>query len=210
MPIRACAALWALALLRPANALALPKAPRPRAMRVGMAQSATDAKVGAFFSAAASAGVVGVKATEGEQAAVEAAAAALKGGGAPSPARVPLSGTYELVYSAAKGGSSGKLGPFVGKVTQQIVDESAFINQVQFLRGALRVRLRATREVIDDRRIRVKFVETAFELFGRVVVCKPTTGQGVWENWFVEASADGDAATLRVMKTPSLFVLRRL
>ena len=108
----------------------------------------------------------------------------------------------------AKGGSNGKVGPFVGTVSQIIVDEASFINQVSLFGGALVVQLYAQREVIGDDRIRVDFVETVFSLFGQEVRRQPTTGKGVWKQLYVEAAADGSAA-LRVMRTPSLFVLRQ-
>ena len=43
------------------------------------------------------------------------------------------------------------------------------------------------------------------KLFGKQLLDKPTKGQGVWEQIAVN-----DDASLRVMNTPSLFVLRRL
>ena len=82
------------------------------------------------------------------QQSVEDAAAALEGASAvPAQARVPLAGvcasvmtpqsrphqtvrlahqnrasvagTYDLLYSAAKGGSNGKIGPFVGQASRE-------------------------------------------------------------------------------------------
>ena len=63
--------------------------------------------------------------------------------------------------------------------------------------------------MLDGSRIRVSFVETVFELFGAEVARKPTEGQGVWSQVYVKASEQGTAA-LRVMNTPSLFVLERI
>lgn len=101
---------------------------------------------------------------------MEELVSALEGSGPePAQARVPLAGEYELLYSAAKGGSNGKVGPFTGVVTQIISDEASFINQVVLWGGALTVQLHARREVLDDERIRVDFVETSFQLFGREV-----------------------------------------
>ena len=73
----------------------------------------------------------------------------------------------------------------------------------------MRVSLQAKRKVLDADRIRVSFVETVFELFGFEIARKPTNGTGVWSQVFVAASQDG-VADLRVMNTPSLFVLKRL
>ena len=121
---------------------------------------------------------------------------------------MPLAGTYDLLYSMAKGGSNGKVGPFVGAVTQVILDEQNFINQVSLFGGALVVQLYAQREIIDDNKIRVSFVETVFKLFGNEVKRQPTEGTGVWKQLYVESGQDG-SAKLRVMRTPSLFVLRQ-
>lgn len=172
--------------------------------------TATAVGVGALLDTVAASGPVGILASDEEQAAVEATAAALAGtSDEAAQARVPLGGTYDLLYSAAKGGSNGKVGPFVGTVSQIIVDEKAFINQVQLFGGLLTVRLRAEREILDDERIRVSFVETVFQLFGRDVKRSPTKGQGVWEQVYVEGNGPDGTASLRVMRTPSLFVLRQ-
>ena len=61
---------------------------------------------------------------------------------------------------------------------------------------------------IDDNKIRVSFVETVFKLFGNEVKRQPTEGTGVWKQLYVESGQDG-SAKLRVMRTPSLFVLRQ-
>eukprot|EP00316_Scyphosphaera_apsteinii_P022673 CAMPEP_0119312330 /NCGR_PEP_ID=MMETSP1333-20130426/25953_1 /TAXON_ID=418940 /ORGANISM="Scyphosphaera apsteinii, Strain RCC1455" /LENGTH=165 /DNA_ID=CAMNT_0007316931 /DNA_START=185 /DNA_END=682 /DNA_ORIENTATION=+ len=162
-----------------------------------------------LLDAVAEAGPVGIDATTEQQARVESCAGALLDAGyEKAQARVPLSGTYDLLYSMAKGGSNGKVGPFIGKVCQIIVDDKSFINQVQLLGGALKVQLRAEREVLDDERIRVSFIETIFTLFGLEVKRQRTEGVGIWEQVYVERGLDG-SAKLRVMRTPSLFILRQ-
>ena len=60
----------------------------------------------------------------------------------------------------------------------------------------------AEREILDDKQIRVKFKETVFSIFGLELFRKATKGSGVWTQRFVDAG-------LRVMNTPSLFVLRK-
>ena len=89
-----------------------------------------------------------------------------------------------------------------------MVDEKNFINQVSLFGGAVIVQLNAQREVIDDNKIKVEFVETVFKIFGKEVKRQPTKGKGVWEQVYVERGQDGSAA-LRVMRTPSLFILRQ-
>ena len=118
----------------------------------------------------------------------------------PAPTEMKLEGTYALAFSTSSGGSSGKLGPFVGSVTQTFVDEKRFVNAVEL--GPLRIALNAEREVLDERRIRVSFVSTAVSLWGRMLLERETNGKGVWTQRYVDNE-------LRVMDTPSLFVLRR-
>ncbi|CAE8621413.1 unnamed protein product [Polarella glacialis] len=65
---------------------------------------------------------------------------------------MPLKGVWELLYSTAPGGSNGKVGPFIGSVTQTFVDDLRFVNAVELF-GALKVSLEAEREVLDDSRI---------------------------------------------------------
>lgn len=162
-----------------------------------------------LLDALAEAGPVGVDASEEQQAKIEQLASDLAGTGYDAAqALIPLAGTYDLLYSMAKGGSNGKVGPFVGKVTQIIEDDKNFINRVELFGGVLTVSLHAQREILDDNKIRVQFVETAFSLFGNEVKRSPTNGAGVWEQLYVERGLDG-SAKLRVMRTPSLFVLRQ-
>ena len=61
----------------------------------------------------------------------------------------PLDGAHDLVFTTTKASSSGKLGPFVGAVTQTFLDDAAFENAVAL--GPLRVALRATRTKKDER-----------------------------------------------------------
>ncbi|CAJ1388478.1 unnamed protein product [Effrenium voratum] len=142
----------------------------------------------------------GVGADEDTRAKVEAAAFALEASCPSQPAQMTLNGVWDLVYSTAEGSSNGKIGPLVGDVTQTFVDDTRFVNAVEF--GPLRVALEAERKILDDRQIRVSFKETVFSLFGLEMFRKPTKGSGVWTQRFVDAG-------LRVMDTPSLFVLRK-
>ena len=183
-----------------------PTQSRSALIRASAVESPTLAPL---IQAATASGPVAVDASDEAQAAVESAAVALRGQGAAAPADIPLRGTYSLLYSAAKGGSNGKLGPLTGTVQQIIVDETSFINQVDFFGGALCVQLHAERERLDEERIRVNFKETSFRLLGNELVRKPTNGSGVWVNEFVQQGDDGESAGFRVMRTPSLFVLQQ-
>lgn len=143
----------------------------------------------------------GVGAASGRVADVERAATALERLCPPSPTSLKLTGVWDLLYSTAPGGSNGKVGPFIGKVTQEFVDEINFINAVELF-GAFKLSLYAKRKVIDGRRIQVTFEQTGVQLFGVEVFRKDINGSGVWSQRYVDDS-------LRVMNTPSLFVLQR-
>ncbi|CAK9108448.1 unnamed protein product [Durusdinium trenchii] len=142
----------------------------------------------------------GVGASELLQQKVESAAVDLEALCPGQPAKTKLSGVWDLLYCTAEGGSNGKIGPLVGDVTQTFVDEKRFVNAVDF--GPFRVALQAEREIVDDKQIRVKFKETVFSIFGLEIFRKATKGAGVWTQRFVDPG-------LRVMNTPSLFVLRK-
>ena len=179
------------------------------ALRLGTPRLSATVTTAPFIAALRDSGPVGILSTEEQQADIEKLACELDGkGDDDAQANVPLKGTYDLLYSMAKGGSNGKVGPFIGAVTQIIVDEQNFINQVSLFGGAVVVQLYAQRDIIADNKIKVEFVETVFNIFGKEVKRQPTTGKGVWEQLYVERAADGSAA-LRVMRTPSLFVLQQ-
>ena len=93
------------------------------------------------------------------------------------PARIALTGEHRLLYSAAKGASSGRVfGNVVGKVSQLFEDDEIFYNCVTF--GPLQIALRAKREIKSDTNIKVSFLETSFKLFGRTIKKAETGGGG--------------------------------
>jgi len=140
-----------------------------------------DIKVMDFVERARSLGPVGTDRTEEER---EGLASMAKREIAKlsdvKPARASLSGRHKLVYSASPGGSSGKIGPLTGKVTQEFVDDTTFINAVEL--GPLKIALRAEREVKSDTAIKVTFRETTVTLFGIKVTSKTIENSGgVWK-----------------------------
>mmetsp|Transcript_3048 Transcript_3048/g.4104 ORF Transcript_3048/g.4104 Transcript_3048/m.4104 type:complete len:224 (+) Transcript_3048:79-750(+) len=155
-------------------------------------------------------GPVGVLRPEEEQQKLFEEARAIAKYSDRKPARFPLKGFHELIYSAAPGGSSGKIGPFSGKVRQEFVDDTIFINTVEL--GPLKIALRAERKVLDDKRIRVTFRETTIYLFGNVVTSKELENSGgVWNYIFSGEITDtnGNRKLVRVMETPSLFIIEQ-
>lgn len=153
-------------------------------------------------------GQIGSKLTEDQRATIDDLASSLTPFSDPAPAQIDLTGTHELIYSASPGGSSGAVGPLVGKVSQTFLDEERFINRVEFFGGMLKIELHAERKVLDESRIRVKFKETAFSLFGNEVKRGEVKGSGVWDYTFSgSVLVDGERMRLRVMNTPSTFVI---
>jgi len=92
-----------------------------------------------------------------------------------APSRVDLAGTrWTLLYTDSGGNSSGKLGPFVGAVTQAFEPEPGsgrYKNVVDL--GPLTLELKATCSAMDDRTIKVVFDDLAVILFGVELLRKP-------------------------------------
>jgi len=117
-------------------------------------------------------------------------------------------GTFELLYTNTAGGSSGKVGPFIGDVTQTFLgirDNDAmgfsrrgvFTNNVQV--GPLRVSLQARCESKTEEKLVITFEETSISLFGVPVKKKEFEigakgSKGSWSILYMDAS-------LRVLKT---------
>ena len=113
--------------------------------------------------------------------------------------------TYGLLYSTSSGPSSGKIGPFVGSVTQRVINDVDFVNSVSL--GPLEISLRATMERVTDTRINVAFREMSFVWFGMKLRSVEVEGKGVWN---VMYAGEVDGKSFRVMETPNLFVLEEL
>lgn len=125
-----------------------------------------------------------------------------------APARIPLTGTHHLVYSAAPGGSSGKIGIWDGVVQQDFVSETKFINSVRL--GPLRLALNAEREILSDDTIAVRFQTVQIELFGNQVIERDASGGGTWRYLYAGTVQEGAFTKfVRVLETPSLFVLEQ-
>ena len=121
------------------------------------------------------------------------------------PASLPLRNTsWTLLYSNTSGNSSGKLGPFVGRVTQEFDEQDGFANTVDL--GVLKVTLNATYETKNDQIIVVRFRNTELCVFGFKLFSKAfeRTAVGSWKVTY--ASSD-----LRILYSnqDNLFVLAR-
>ena len=154
-------------------------------------------------------GPVGSRQSPADQQLLLDAALELRSLSDPTPSRIPLTGVRHLVYSASKGGSSGQVGPFNGKVTQEFVDETTFVNAVKL--GPLTIALTASRDIKNDTTIAVKFITTRVYLFGNQIAEKDVGGGGVWKMLFagIVRDTDGTEKLVRVLETPSLFVIEQ-
>jgi hypothetical protein len=126
-----------------------------------------------------------------------------------SPAKAPLTGVHSLVYSSSSGGSSGKVGPFAGKVTQTFVDDTTFVNAVEL--GPLRIALTAVREILSGDTVKVTFQKTTVTLAGVKLVEKDISGSGIWKVLYTGEveDVDGTRKLVRVLNAPSLFVFEQ-
>jgi hypothetical protein len=90
------------------------------------------------------------------------------------------------------------------------LDDTFFINAVTV--GPVKIALRASREIKNDTTIAVKFHTTTVSVFGVKVVEKEVGGGGAWKIIFadiVKDPRDGTQSFVRVMQTPSLFVIEQ-
>lgn len=125
-----------------------------------------------------------------------------------------LEGEHRLIYIDSER-TPQYIGPFKGTTTQYFVNEEEFQNRLTL--GPVRIALTALRKRMDEYRMKVKFQSFGVSVFGIDVVNKPLKQQGVWKMVFVgevDVDLDGDSTQsdkkrtlLRVMRTPSLYIL---
>ena len=126
----------------------------------------------------------------------------------PAPARKDLSGTrWSLLYTDSGGNSSGKIGPFVGRVTQVFAPapgEGRYRNVVEI--GPLVVELSAVAEELQPDKLKVTFLDTAAFAFGKELVRKPfPEGRaGTWRMAYV-----GEEVRVLYTNQGNVFVLVR-
>lgn len=122
-------------------------------------------------------------------------------------------GKWKLVYTTSNGSSAGRLGPFVGDVTQDIEFASKqYINRVELLNGLIKAELDATWDIANDTKLIVKFLKICFYIFGLKVVDKPFPNvTGTWRLSYL----DDDFRILYTLGgsnlvSESLFILSKL
>jgi hypothetical protein len=132
----------------------------------------------------------------------------------PKPGLAKLSGVYDMVYSASKGASAGRIKifgklPVDGSVQQEFLDPETFVNSVSL--GPFTAALTANRVVKNDTTNEVIFLRTKIQILGQTLVEKEVNGGGFWEYLFMGTITDKDGIKkfVRIMETPSLFVLEQ-
>ena len=122
-----------------------------------------------------------------------------------SPAAIDLTGVHERIYSISPGKK-------YGHIQQIFVNATSFVNSVKFLGGIVQTSVDAYYKAQDDVMGMVIFDnQLYFRLFGLTVYRKelPRGGEFPWKVLFVGnfVDHDGKQKRLRIMETPSLFVL---
>uniref|UniRef100_A0A7S0RLX8 Plastid lipid-associated protein/fibrillin conserved domain-containing protein n=1 Tax=Pyramimonas obovata TaxID=1411642 RepID=A0A7S0RLX8_9CHLO len=127
--------------------------------------------------------------------------------------RGALDGLWELAFTTNDGSSAGKLGPFVGYVTQEVnVGGEKYKNNVEF--GPLKLCLTANWEVLGDTKWKVVFEDVVISLFNIQLTRKefPPDRFGIWRMTY----ADDDVRVLWTSSPnsetgkESLFVLTKV
>ncbi|CEL91638.1 unnamed protein product [Vitrella brassicaformis CCMP3155] len=96
-----------------------------------------------------------------------------------------LNGLWRLVYTTTPGSSAGKLGPFVGDVTQMIdMDSDVYINYVDI--GPVQAFLEASWDVLGPNRWRVKFQNIGFRVFGIPLAKNELKNVGDWRMTYLD------------------------
>ena len=125
----------------------------------------------------------------------------------PAPARKDLSGTvWSLLYTDSGGNSSGKIGPFVGRVTQVFAPapgEGRYRNVVEI--GPVVVELSAVAEEVRPDTLKVTFLDTAARVWEGVGAKTVSAGRaGTWRMAYV-----GEDARVLYTNQGNVFVLVR-
>jgi hypothetical protein len=100
-----------------------------------------------------------------------------------------MDGNWRLIYTTNNGSSAGVLGPFVGRVDQNIdVTSNKYINYVR-LGSAVQGALSATWDNLGPKLWRVKFIDVTISIFGIPVQKKSLEGSiGIWRMTYLDDS----------------------
>ncbi len=98
-----------------------------------------------------------------------------------------IDGAWTLLYTTNGGSSSGKLGPFVGNVIQDInVSSKSYDNIVALGNGVVEGRLTATWNTLDSNVWEVVFQDLVFKVLGVKVIEKELKAKGIWRMTYLD------------------------
>ena len=122
-----------------------------------------------------------------------------------------MNGNWKLIYTTNDGSSAGRLGPFIGRVDQDIdVTGSKYINYVR-LGSIVEGALSATWDNLGPKLWKVKFIDIEISVFGIPIKKKSLEGsEGTWRMTYLDDSirilyAQGGKNTL----TENIYILGR-
>lgn len=100
-----------------------------------------------------------------------------------------MNGNWKLMYTTTNDGpSSGRLGPFIGRVDQDVdVTNTKYINGVRLGGGIVQGALTATWDNLGPKLWTVKFLNIEIKLFGIAVLKKSLLGtEGTWQMTYLD------------------------
>ena len=120
-----------------------------------------------------------------------------------------MNGNWRLVFTTNDGSSAGKLGPFVGRVDQDISVADAFYTNFVRL-GPVTGALTASWDTLGDKLWRVKFQDVTLSVFGIPLTQKALSATGIWRMTYQDEDlrilyAQGGKNTVK----ENVYVLRR-
>ena len=100
-----------------------------------------------------------------------------------------MNGNWKLLYTTNSGSSAGRLGPFIGRVDQDIdVSGSKYINYVR-LGSIVQGALSATWDNLSPKLWKVKFIDIEISIFGIPIQKKSLEGsEGTWRMTYLDDS----------------------
>lgn len=98
-----------------------------------------------------------------------------------------MTGNWKLLYTTNSGSSAGKLGPFIGRVDQDIdMNSGGYVNYVR-LGPVVKGALTATWDNLSPQVWKVKFLEISITVFGIPVQKKSLSGsEGIWRMTYLD------------------------
>ena len=98
-----------------------------------------------------------------------------------------MNGSWNLLYTTNGGSSSGKLGPFVGTVIQDIdMNSGSYDNIVALGNGIVEGRLTATWNTLESNVWEVLFQNLVFKVLGLKIIDKELKAKGVWKMTYLD------------------------